>query len=300
MNILGIDIGGTSIKSDVYNEDGNALGHFSEQRTNICHENQTNGILEQICDLIAGYQSIIDIDGVAVSTAGVVDSQSGKIVYAGYTIPSYSGTDFSSEIQKRFSIPVTVENDVNCALLGEMWKGAARNSHSTVMITVGTGIGGGIFANEQILSGHNFTAGEIGYLPIRNTDWQSLASASALVHMYEEASGLKKQTGKTFFEAVDKGNPVALKVLEKYVNHLAQGLVTISYVLNPEKIILGGGIFARSDVLLPLLQNELYHAVQDQRFLPREIVTATLGNEAGRLGAVAKFLMDNRKDLSFK
>ena len=81
-----------------------------------------------------------------------------------------------------------------------MWKGAARNSHSTVMITVGTGIGGGIFANEQILSGHNFTAGEIGYLPIGNADWQSLASASALVHMYEEASGLKKQTGKTFLK----------------------------------------------------------------------------------------------------
>ena len=279
------------------NEDGNALGHVSEQRTDICHENQTNGILEQICDLIAGYQSIIDLDGVAISTAGVVDSQSGKIVYAGYTIPSYSGTDFLSEIQKRFSIPVTVENDVNCALLGEMWKGAARNSHSTVMITVGTGIGGGIFANEQILSGHNFTAGEIGYLPIGNADWQSLASASALVHMYEEASGLKKQTGKTFFEAVDKSNPVALKVLKTYVNHLSQGLVTISYVLNPEKIILGGGIFARSDVLLPLLKNVLQHAIQDQRFLPREIVTATLGNEAGRLGAVAKFLMDQGKNL---
>ena len=298
MNILGIDIGGTSIKADVYDEDGTALGHFSEQSTKICHENQTNEILEQICDLIASYQSSLDLDGVAISTAGVVDSQSGKIVYAGYTIPSYSGTDFSSEIQKRFSIPVTVENDVNCALLGEMWKGAARNSHSTVMITVGTGIGGGIFTNEQILSGHNFTAGEIGYLPIGNADWQSLASASALVQMYEEASGLHHQTGKTFFEAVDKGDPVALKVLETYIHHLAQGLVTLSYVLNPEKMILGGGIFARSDVLLPLLQNELYHAVQDQRFLPREIVTATLGNEAGRLGAVAKFLMDQGKNLS--
>ena len=166
------------------------------------------------------------------------------------------------------------------------------------MITVGTGIGGGIFTNEQILSGHNFTAGEIGYLPIGNTDWQSLASASALVQMYEEASGLHHQTGKTFFEAVDKSEPVALKVLKTYVNHLAQGLVTISYVLNPEKIILGGGIFARSDVLLPLLKNVLQHAIQDQRFLPREIVTATLGNEAGRLGAVAKFLMDQGKNLS--
>lgn len=103
---------------------------------------------------------------------------------------------------------------------------------------------------------------------------------------------------KLFFEAVDKSEPVALKVLETYVHHLAQGLVTLSYVLNPEKMILGGGIFARSDVLLPLLQNELYHAVQDQRFLPREIVTATLGNEAGRLGAVAKFLMDQGKNLS--
>ena len=122
MNILGIDIGGTSIKADVYDEDGHALGHFSEQNTKICHENQTNEILEQICDLIASYQSSLDLDGVAISTAGVVDSQSGKIVYAGYTIPSYSGTDFSSEIQKRFSIPVTVENDVNCALLGEQAK----------------------------------------------------------------------------------------------------------------------------------------------------------------------------------
>ena len=147
-----------------------------------------------------------------------------------------------------------------------MWKGAARNSHSTVMITVGTGIGGGIFANEQILSGHNFTAGEIGYLPIGNADWQSLASASALVHMYEEASGLKKQTGKTFLKQWIKSNPVALKVLKTYVNHLSQRVSNHFLCLKSRKDNFRRRHFCAIRCFVATVENVLQHAIQDQRF----------------------------------
>ena len=94
MNIVGIDIGGTTIKADLYRSDGRSLNEFREVATEIDFEKKTNQILEQVCQLIAFYKEKFELDGVAISSAGVVDSQSGKISYAGYTIPGYIGTDF--------------------------------------------------------------------------------------------------------------------------------------------------------------------------------------------------------------
>ena len=119
MNIVGIDIGGTSIKADLYQSDGRSLNQFREVATEIDFEKKTNQILEQVCQLIAFYKEKFELDGVAISSAGVVDSQSGKISYAGYTIPGYIGTDFRSRILKEFGLPIAIENDVNCAALGE-------------------------------------------------------------------------------------------------------------------------------------------------------------------------------------
>lgn len=290
MKIIGIDIGGTTIKADLYDDFGTSLNQFKEIETIIDYDLGTNQILNQVCDLIGEYILHYSIDGVGISTAGVVNANTGEIIYAGYTIPGYIGVNFTSEIEKRFGLSTFVENDVNCAALGELWKGQAKDKKNVVMVTIGTGIGGSIIVNGQIVNGFNYTAGEVGYIPVGNSDWQSKASTTALIHLYQKKSLKTNQTGRTFFTDLSSGDKIAKETFEIFVENLTKGLLTISYLLNPEILILGGGILAKKDILLPEIQSSLAKNVMDNRFLPKNVVAATLGNEAGRIGAVKNFL----------
>ncbi len=288
--IIGIDIGGTTIKADLYDLEGRSLKHYKEVSTSIDYERQSNHILEQVCCLIEEYNQDNTIYGVGIATAGVVNSQTGEVVYAGYTIPGYCGTNFKQTILERFQLPVAVENDVNCAALGEAWLGNARGLSNLVMLTVGTGIGGSVIINNQILNGHQFTAGEVGYLPVKGQDWQNLASAKALMELYKEKSGIADPTGPEFFADIKADNPIAQETLATFIDHFTEGILTISYLLNPEVIIIGGGIFSESALLLSKIRASLAQKVKNARFLPRHIIAASLGNEAGRIGAVKHFL----------
>lgn len=290
MKIIGIDIGGTTIKADLYDDFGTSLNQFKEIETIIDYDLGTNQILNQVCDLIGEYILNYSIDGVGISTAGVVNANTGEIIYAGYTIPGYIGVNFTSEIEKRFGLSTFVENDVNCAALGELWMGQAKDKKNVVMVTIGTGIGGSIIVNGQIVNGFNYTAGEVGYIPVGNSDWQSKASTTALIHLYQKKSLKTNQTGRTFFTDLSSGDKVAKETFEIFVENLTKGLLTISYLLNPEILILGGGILAKKDILLPEIQSSLAKNAMDNRFLPNNVVAATLGNEAGRIGAVKNFL----------
>ena len=290
MKIIGIDIGGTTIKADLYDDFGTSLNQFKEIETIIDYDLGTNQILNQVCDLIGEYILNYSIDGVGISTAGVVNANTGEIIYAGYTIPGYIGVNFTSEIEKRFGLSTFVENDVNCAALGELWKGQAKDKKNVVMVTIGTGIGGSIIVNGQFVNGFNYTAGEVGYIPVGNSDWQSKASTTALIHLYQKKSLKTNQTGRTFFTDLSSGDKVAKETFEIFVENLTKGLLTISYLLNPEILILGGGILAKKDILLPEIQSSLAKNAMDNRFLPNNVVAATLGNEAGRIGAVKNFL----------
>lgn len=290
MKIIGIDIGGTTIKADLYDDFGTSLNQFKEIETIIDYDLGMNQILNQVCDLIGEYILNYSIDGVGISTAGVVNANTGEIIYAGYTIPGYIGVNFTSAIEKRFGLSTFVENDVNCAALGELWKGQAKDKKNVVMVTIGTGIGGSIIVNGQIVNGFNYTAGEVGYIPIGNSDWQSKASTTALIHLYQKKSLKTNQTGRTFFTDLSSGDKIAKETFEIFVENLTKGLLAISYLLNPEILILGGGILAKKDILLPEIQSSLAKNVMDNRFLPKNVVAATLGNEAGRIGAVKNFL----------
>ena len=290
MKIIGIDIGGTTIKADLYDDFGTSLNQFKEIETFIDYDLGTNQILNQVCDLIGEYILNYSIDGVGISTAGVVNANTGEIIYAGYTIQGYIGVNFTSEIEKRFGLSTFVENDVNCAALGELWKGQAKDKKNVVMVTIGTGIGGSIIVNGQIVNGFNYTAGEVGYIPVDNSDWQSKASTTALIHLYQKKSLKTNQSGRTFFTDLSSGDKVAKETFEIFVENLTKGLLTISYLLNPEILILGGGILDSKDILLPEIQSSLAKNAMDNRFLPKNLVAATLGNEAGRIGAVKNFL----------
>ncbi|MEE1108154.1 ROK family protein [Macrococcoides canis] len=289
MKILGIDIGGTSIKADIYDENGKNLMQFSMHPTQIDKDKQTNKILEQVYELVESYMKNNIIDGIAISTAGVVNNN-GEIVFAGSTIPGYSGIAIKESLEKRYNLPVSVQNDVNCAALAEMWLGNAKNTTSSFMITIGTGIGGALVIDNQLIQGYNFTAGEVGYIPIQGERWENKASASALIKAYEIRSGLKNQDGILFFEALEKGDALAQEVFNEFIDSLAEGLIIISYLFNPEVIIIGGGIMSRENVIIPALRNRISKKEYNQIFLPKKILSAKFGNEAGRLGATRYFL----------
>lgn len=288
--IIGIDIGGTTIKADLYDVNGKNLRAYKEVATQIDYDHQTNNILEQVCCLVDEYLQHYSVEGVGISTAGVVNSKTGEVVYAGYTIPNYRGTNFVKTIKHKFNLSATVENDVNCAALGEAWCGNAKGISNVIMITIGTGIGGSILIDGNLMRGYNFTAGEVGYLPVKGTDWQNIASTTALLKLYKEKKGGRFHTGRSFFKAVRQEDPDAIETLDIFIDNLAEGILMISYLLNPEAVILGGGILSESSLIVSKINNCLLKKVQDCRFLPKKILAASLGNEAGRIGAVKNYL----------
>lgn len=291
MRLLGIDIGGTSIKSDVYDEKGSSQQEFREIPTPVDLQKGTNQIVDSLLRLITDYlDSGRTLDGIGISSAGVIDSVEGEVVYAGPTIPDYKGTALKQVVEETFNLPCAVDNDVNCAALGEAWLGAGQSTSSFICLTVGTGIGGAIVLNDSVWRGFTHSAGEVGYLPIDQDVWQNKASTTAMVKEYCQRKNLTRATGKAIFEAYEQDDEDAKTVIAQFVDYFVEGLLPILYVINPEKVLIGGGILARSDILIPQLQERLENRLQASQFLPRSLESTQLGNEAGRLGAVYHLL----------
>ncbi|MDK6233152.1 ROK family protein [Aerococcus sanguinicola] len=294
MKILAIDIGGTTIKSDLYDALGQSLGHFREEATAVSIEDQTNGILDQVLALVDDYQaSVGGLDGVAISSAGVIDSQAGKVIYSGYTIPAYQGTDFRLAIEEGRGLPLSILNDVNAAAYGEFWQGDYDTEASLICLTIGTGVGGAVLIDGKIHFGRQFSAGEVGYLPVGSDRFQDIASTTALCRNYAAMTGQDQVTGREVFAAYQRGDDKADQAIRQFTEALAQGLLPMVYLLNPDAIILGGGVMAQSAILLPRIEQALAERIESDFFLPEKIVAAGLGNEAGRLGAVYHFLQEH-------
>lgn len=291
MLVLVLDIGGTAIKYNLFTPNGEAVETTKEVPTAVDMATGENHILDQVCELTAHYAPIID--GVAISSAGVVDSQQGTIAYAGPTIPHYQGTAFKQTIWEQFHLPASIENDVSCAALGEVWRGAAKDATSAMCLTIGTGIGGAVVLDGQIWHGITHTAGEVGYLPVNGSPWQDQASTTALVERYRTLAAVDVVVdGRVVFERYDQGDQAAKQAITQTMQDFSLGLASICYLLNPERIIIGGGIMARSDVLLPLITTQLRAIIQDEIFLPQQILASPLGNDANQYGALYHFLTE--------
>lgn len=285
---LCFDIGGTFIKYSVFDQGGQSLQAIDRVMTSI--QVDGNQILEQVLEITKDVVQSTDLAGIAISTAGVVDSQTGAISYSGYTIPGYTGTQLKKSVEETFNLPCAVINDVNAACYGEFWKGfpeGERKPQSLVCLTIGTGVGGGVMLNEVLYTGFSDMAAEVGYLPLKKGLFQDLASTTALLKAAKEIEGLEL-TGEAFFEKLktETDSTNYQVVLDNFIESLAEGLLLIIYILNPETIVLGGGIMAQEALLLPMLKAALEKQVIDKRFLNARIKAATLGNNAGMLGAL--------------
>ncbi|MGF3113922.1 ROK family protein [Facklamia sp. P12937] len=295
MHILAIDIGGTTIKSDVYDEKGHSFNYFKEEETPIDSLKKSNHIMEYVLNLVGEtIKSLKQInkklEGVAISSAGVVDPEQGKIVYAGYTIPDYVGTDFKQAINHYFDLPCVVLNDVNAAAFAEFSIGAFACNSSLVCLTIGTGVGGALILNGQLYHGEGFSAGEVGYLPVNGKRFQDVASTTAMCQYFEQLTGESNTNGKIIFEAYKTNHPAAIETINWFAENFSEGLLPIIYLINPEYIVLGGGIMNQHKILLPIILEKLAAKIENNIFLPKAILAAKYSNEAGRIGALYYFI----------
>ncbi|MGL4452983.1 MAG: ROK family protein [Sarcina sp.] len=283
---IAIDIGGTSIKYEVLNSE---MKTFEEGNIETRKNSNENFILEDIISLIDNLKKIHKIDKIGISTAGVVDTSKGEVIFAGPTIPAYAGTKIKSILENRYNIEVHVENDVNSAALGEMILGAGQNKKSAFMITVGTGIGGAFIIENQIFYGSGNSAGEVGYINIEGKPIQELASTTALVRNVEKRIN-KKINGKEIFDLAQEGDIICIEEIDKVLEYLSTLIINIIYMVSPQVIILGGGIMEQKEYIGNTLDSKIKNKISKKFYDNTKIEFATLGNRAGKIGAIAKFI----------
>ena len=295
MHYMCFDIGGTSIKYGVADEKGNLL--LKGESPNEIQTKGVNGFIGSLVSLTERYKKEYDLQGIAVSTAGVVDLNRGVILYAPKYFPGYPGTALGERLEERCGLPCTVENDVNAAALGEYWLGAGQGAKSLFCITVGTGIGGCVVLDGRVIHGAAFCAGEAGLQHVSpEGTWEEMASTRALIRNVAKAKGLPETEldGKKVFAMAQSGDADATAVIEKQMDDLAAGLANICYILNPERIIVGGGIAAQEAYLYPKLDAALRKRLLPLIYERLKLRFAALKNDAGLIGALYNFLLRSK------
>ena len=284
MKILVFDIGGTSIKYGICIDD--VLHNVKETPTNA----KLGGrhIVETLISLIKEQS---DYDAIGISTAGQVNSKEGYIIYANQNIPNYTGTKIKEELEALFHVPVTVENDVNAAAMGEAVYGAGKDYNQFLMLTYGTGVGGATVTDKQVYYGSSYSASEFGAI-ITHSDvrlagndyfdgcYEKYASTTGLVKMAMEYKP-ELDNGRKIFENLD--DPQVMNILDKWVDEIMLGLATLTHIYNPPCIILGGGIMVQPLIMEKITEKKSHFIMPS--FAHVNLIPAALGNSAGLLGA---------------
>lgn len=304
---IGIDLGGTNIAAGVVDENGKILAQASTPTL------APRDYREIVKDMAALSEKIVkeagitmnDIKAIGIGSPGSIDYKKGSVAYANNL--AFSDAPLRAEFNKYYDIPVILENDANAAAYGEYIVNG-DNCSVFLAVTLGTGVGGGIIINNNIFRGANGAGGEIGHTTLvhngipcscgRKGCWESYASVTALINQTKVAiekhpESLMKAlaeehgsvSGRTAFDAAKKGDAAAQEVVNKYVEYVADGIVSMVNIFQPEKVVISGGISREGEYLLTPIR-EYVKKYDYNRLFPRtEIQAATLFNDAGIIGA---------------
>ena len=284
------DIGGTSIKLGVIEEQQPFSFVYKEELASDAKACKGPGILARVIDKIQQLRKSYSLQGVGISTAGMVDARTGSIVYANENIPEYTGICIKQEVEQATGLTCWVENDVNAAALAEAMYGAGKAVKDSIMLTIGTGIGGALVLDHAIYHGHSISAGEIGYMMICGKPYQDIASTTALVERVQELTGEQKLTGRIIFERAKQGDNICKQEIECLCDIIMQGVTNCICLLNPEMVILGGGIMSQSAYLLPFIEANAQRYLIPSMRSHTQIAFALLGNDAGMVGAYVNYM----------
>ena len=285
-----IDIGGTSIKYGAIQSQGEFLD--TGEMPTEARQYGGSGILDKAGKIIKEYIREYSPQGICISTAGMVDCDAGKIIYSAPLIPNYTGTEIKKTLEETFCLPCEVENDVNCAGLAEYYAGAARGSMTSVCLTIGTGIGGAAVIDGKIFRGFSGSACEVGYMHLPGGQFQDLGAGSILVGKVAKSRGLCPSAinGITIFEDAKRGDAACIQAIHEMVDILGMGIANICYVLNPEVVVLGGGIMAQKEFLKEKIQTSLKKYLIPSVLDYTRLAFAENQNRAGMLGAYYNFI----------
>ncbi len=314
---IGIDLGGTNIKVGVVDDNFNIVGK-SNIKTNL--PRPENEIADSIAEGVklacedAGI-TVADISSIGIGTPGVADRNTGIVLYSCNL--GFNNTNLGGLLKERLGTDIYVENDANVAAYGEVLGGAGKGYRNVVVITLGTGVGGGIITDGQIYTGFNFCGGELGHTVIeyngrqcgcgRKGCFEAYSSATALINatkkameenkdskMWEIAGSIENVDGKTAFDGMRANDKTAKAVVEEYLNYLGCGLVNVVNTFQPEMLLIGGGICKEgknlTDHLEEYIKRESYCINPEKS---TKLGICQLGNDAGIVGAANLYRLDN-------
>lgn len=285
--VIGVDIGGTGIKGLVVDESGTVVAEaVRDTEARLGREvilGQLHGLVKE---LLGGHPAA---EALGIASAGRINANSGEVVYATDNLPGWQGMQLTQWAMAEFGLPAAADNDANAALLGEAWLGAGRGKPSLVMLTLGTGVGGANLADGRLLRGAGWSGGDWGHSVLVpggrpcNCGKQGCAeqyvSGNALLRLAFEQTGRPYRHGREIMAAAERGDAAALAILERYTADLALLIGNIGTSIDPELMIIGGGLIETRAVWWPLLAGKLGSG------LAGRVAAAELGNRAGCFGA---------------
>lgn len=300
---IGIDVGGTSVKEGLFDGEGNLLGKVSVPTPPLTDEAGYNAVIGGIEQLMAEVQQpVLFVRGIGLAVPCPVPASGVITMAANITI---NPTELKAALETRCpNANVRYVNDANAAAMGELWRGSAEGRRSMVMVTIGTGLGGGVVVNGDVIDGAFGAGGEIGHICVNPAETRTCgcglhgcleqyASATGVVSNYVAECERRGETpvelsgssdSLSVFNAARAGNEAAIAAIDTTVDYLSLGLQIISAVIDPEMYVLGGGASASSDFFLDKLR-AAYAARAFKASAKTPIEVATLGNDAGIFGA---------------
>lgn len=282
--VLGIDVGGTAIK----------LGHFNRACT--CLHSLTvptpqppkpEAVFSVLLDAIAQLDPHRHSTAIGIGLPGPTDATA-RIARISINLPDWHDIPLADQLELHTGCPIVLANDANCAGLGELHFGAGRPFRNFILLTLGTGVGGAIILNGELLTGYQGAAGELGLITLRPGGPPCNSGNNGSLEQYVSLRAIQRMTGKEPIELghlAQAGDPEALAFWTHYGQDLGAGLASLIYVLTPEAILLGGGISASAKFFLPATTAEIERRVLLPSREGLKILPAALGNEAGMAGA---------------
>jgi glucokinase len=302
--VIGVDLGGTNMRTALLSPDGLIL---DRHKVSTHAAEGWKQVVARLVENIVRYQKIAIGKGLTVAAAGVgapgVIQMDSGIVVKSPNFPDWNNLPLKEVLEKALNVPVFIENDANAAALGERWLGAGRDINSMILLTLGTGVGGGIVLNKQIWQGADGMAGEIGHMTLipdgrlcgcGNTGCLEMyASARGIVQSYREAvnsSGIAmvaELSSEQIYQAARDGETVACKVMKDMGRMLGIGIANLINIFNPQMIVLGGGVKDAWQLFINATQEEVMRRAFKVPAERTKIVPSLLGDDAGMVGAAA-------------
>ncbi|MGB7070765.1 MAG: ROK family protein [Pyrinomonadaceae bacterium] len=263
--IISVDIGGTNIKSGIMSASGELFSHAVHPTP---AQEGGAAVLQELKRIIKAHLSEADQKGIApkaigVATAGWVDSDTGRVIYASDNLPGWTGTEIGDELRQAFDLPVAVENDANAMAIAEHFFGAAKGVDDFICVTLGTGIGCGVFLDGKLRRGAHYLAGEFGHIQLVPDGLPCTCGKRGCLEVYGNAAALLRyardsfKSAKGVIEAANGLDRTAIRAIETLARHLAEGCAGPIGLLDPSLLLLSGGLTQNNPLLLASLKEEL-------------------------------------------